>query len=176
MTKEPRKSEDSSASSGGELEQPTQLSGQSSRHPGKKRKYVPAVTPRLKIFLYLVFGLFALLTANSIYLGSITALEAVTQKLFQDYFYIWMFLLHLILGLLLIVPFIIFAAFHLRATFRRRNRNAVRVGYVLLGICIALLLSGIGLTRNIVDLKSPTVRSIVYWVHVLTPVAAIWLY
>lgn len=176
MTKEPRKSEDSSASSRGELEQPTKLSGQSSRHPGKKRKYVPAVTPRLKIFLYLVFGLFALLTANSIYLGSITALEAVTQKLFQDYFYIWMFLLHLILGLLLIVPFIIFAAFHLRATFRRRNRNAVRVGYVLLGICIALLLSGIGLTRNIVDLKSPTVRSIVYWVHVLTPVAAIWLY
>lgn len=145
-------------------------------HPGKKRKYIPAVTPRLKIFLYLVFGLFSILMANSIYLASITTLEAITQKLYQDYFYIWMFLLHLVLGLLLIVPFIIFIAFHLRATFRRKNRSAVRVGYVLLAICVALLISGIGLTRNFVDLKSPAIRTIVYWVHVLTPVAAIWLY
>lgn len=145
-------------------------------HPGKKRKYIPAVTPRLKIFLYLVFGLFAMLMANSIYLASITSLEAITQKLYQDYFYIWMFFLHLVLGLVLIVPFIVFIAFHLRATFRRKNRSAVRVGYFLLFICIALLFSGIGLTRNFVDLKSPVVRMIVYWVHVLTPVAAIWLY
>ncbi|MEE2642203.1 MAG: multiheme c-type cytochrome [Planctomycetota bacterium] len=145
-------------------------------HPGKKRKYIPAVTPRLKIALYLVFGLFALLAANSIYLVSITALESFTQKLYQDYFYIWMFLLHLILGLMIVIPFILFAAFHLRATFRRKNRAAVRVGYVLLAISILLLLSGIGLTRNIIDLKSPTMRMVVYWTHVLTPVAAIWLY
>ena len=112
-------------------------------HPGKKRKYIPAVTPRLKIFLYLVFGLFAMLMANSIYLASITSLEAITQKLYQDYFYIWMFFLHLVLGLVLIVPFIVFIAFHLRATFRRKNRSAVRVGYFLLFIVIALLFSGL---------------------------------
>lgn len=146
------------------------------KHPGKKRKYIPAVTPRLKIFLYLVFGIFAILTANSIYLASITFLEFATQKQFQDFFYICMFLVHLILGLLIIVPFIIFVGFHLRATFRRRNRAAVRVGYVLMFISIALLLSGIGLTRNIVDLKSPAIRSIIYWIHILTPIGAIWLY
>ncbi|MEC9094087.1 MAG: hypothetical protein VX438_15365, partial [Planctomycetota bacterium] len=144
--------------------------------PKKKKKYVPAVTPRLRIFLYLVFGLFALLTANSIYLASITALEAITQKLYQDYFYIWMFLLHLVLGILIILPFIVFVVFHLKATYKRKNRAAVRVGYVLLLISVLLLLSGIGLTRNIIDLKSPAMRALVYWIHVLTPIGAIWLY
>ena len=147
-----------------------------SEHPGKKRKYIPAVTPRLKVFLFVIFGLFAVLAANSIYLVSITTMEALTQKLYQDFFYICMFLLHLVLGLVLIVPFIIFIAFHLRATYRRKNKTAVKVGYVLLAICLLLLLSGIGLTRNIIDLKSPTMRSVVYWIHVITPVAAIWLY
>ena len=142
----------------------------------KKKKYIPAVTPRLRIFLYLVFGLFALLAANSIYLASITTLEAVTAKYYQDFFYILMFLMHLVLGLLIIVPFIIFIAFHLRATYKRKNKSAVRVGYVLLLISVLLLLSGIGLTRTFIDLKSPSMRAIVYWMHVLTPIAAIWLY
>lgn len=148
-----------------------------SSHPGKKKKYIPAVTPRLKIYLYMVFGLFAVLAANSVYLASITTLGAIfPEKLFEDYFYIWMFLLHLVLGLLIIVPFIVFVAFHLRATYKRKNRTAVKVGYVLLAFSVLLLLSGIGLTRNIVDLKSPAMRSIVYWIHVLTPIGAIWLY
>lgn len=148
----------------------------STAHPGKKRKYIPAVTPRLKVLLYTVFGLFAVLTANSIYLASVKALEAFTANQYQDYFYILMFFLHLVLGLAIIVPFIIFIAFHLRATYKRKNRTAVRVGYFLLAICILLLFSGLGLTRSLIDLKSPAMRSVVYWVHVITPVAAIWLY
>ena len=39
------------------------------------RRYVPAVGPRLKKVLALVFGLFALLAVNSTYLGSVTLLE-----------------------------------------------------------------------------------------------------
>lgn len=166
----------STSKSESSAEQPAPSTTSSKGHPGKKRPYIPAVTPRLKVFLYLVFGLFAILTANSVYLVSITTLEAFTEKLYQDYFYIWMFLLHLVLGLAIIVPFIVFIAFHLRATYRRKNKNAVRVGYVLMAICLLLLLSGIGLTRNFIDLKSPAMRNLVYWVHVLTPVAAIWLY
>lgn len=148
-------------------------------HPGKKRKYIPAVTPGLKIHLYLIFGLFAVLAANSVYLVGVTILKAVAnneQKIYEDFFYICMFLLHLVLGLLIIVPFAIFIVFHLRATYRRRNRTVVRVGYVLLVISVLLLLSGLGLTQSIIDLKNPTVRQVFYWIHVLTPIAAIWLY
>ncbi|MEC8301017.1 MAG: hypothetical protein VX035_04825, partial [Planctomycetota bacterium] len=84
--------------------------------PRRKKKYVPAVTPRLRVVLVMVFGLFALLAANSVYLASITVLEAVTQKTYQDYFYLLNFLLHLVLGFLLLLPFTIFAFFHTLAT------------------------------------------------------------
>ena len=104
-----------------------------------KKKYVPAVTPRLRIALVMVFVLFALLAANSVYLAGITALEYATGNGLQDFFYQWMFLLHLVLGVLLLLPFIIFVYFHLIATMRRKNRSAVNVGYALLAICLVLL-------------------------------------
>ena len=37
-----------------------------------KKKYVRAVGPRLRWVLYFIFGAFALLSANSVYLGAIT--------------------------------------------------------------------------------------------------------
>lgn len=143
-----------------------------------KKKYVPAVTPRLRIALTLVFALFALLAANSIYLSGITALEYATGKGLQDFFYQCMFLLHLVLGFLLLAPFIIFIYFHLIATMRRKNRNAVRVGYVLMAICFTLLISGLLLTRipGLLELKQPLVRQVVYWLHVITPLLAVWMY
>ena len=64
--------------------------------PRPKKKYVPAITPRLRIALIAVFVLFATLMANSIYLASVTLLEAVTGLTYQDYFYLLMFLLHLV--------------------------------------------------------------------------------
>ena len=144
----------------------------------KKKKYVPAVTPRLKIALVMVFGLFALLAANSVYLASVTVLEAVTKQTYQDYFYLLNFLLHLVLGFLLLFPFTVFAFFHTLATMKRRNRVAVRMGYALLAVCVILLVSGVLLTRisGIFELKQPFVRQAVYWAHVITPLAGIWLY
>lgn len=146
--------------------------------PRRRKKYVPAVTPRLRVVLVMVFGLFALLAANSVYLASITVLEAVTQKTYQDYFYLLNFLLHLVLGFLLLLPFTIFAFFHTLATMKRRNRVAVRMGYALLSVCVILLVSGILLTRiaGIFELKQPFVRQAVYWAHVIAPLAGIWLY
>lgn len=143
-----------------------------------KKKYVPAVTPRLKIALVAIFVLFALLAANSVYLGGITAMEYFTGNYLQDFFYQWMFLLHLVLGFLLLVPFILFVYFHLIATMRRKNRSAVRVGYVLLVICIVLLGSGVLLTRipGSLELKQPQVRQLVYWAHVICPVLVVWMY
>jgi hypothetical protein len=40
--------------------------------PRARRQYIPAVGPRLRRALYVVLGLFALLTVNAAYLGTIT--------------------------------------------------------------------------------------------------------
>jgi tetratricopeptide (TPR) repeat protein len=144
--------------------------------PAKKR-YVRAVGPRLRILLGVIFGLVAILGANSAYLLSITVLEELTQQAYQNYFYQYMFLAHLILGLLLIVPFIVFGAFHIKNAYNRPNRRAVRVGYALFFVSIVLLFSGIALTRlDFFEIKNPNVRSVSYWAHVLTPLLAVWLY
>ena len=139
--------------------------------------YVPAVGSRLKKLLFFVFGLVALLGANSLYLVSITILEWWKELTYQNYFYQVMFLCHLALGLLLIVPFLAFGIIHLVTARKRRNRRAVRVGYALFTTAIIVLATGLGLMRiGAFDLKQPAARSIVYWMHVLAPLAAGWLY
>ena len=104
----------------------------------QRKKYVRAVGPRLRLVLYVVFGLVALLGANSAYLASITFLEWVKGLTYQNYFYQCMFLAHLVLGLLLVGPFVIFGAFHIKNAHGRPNRRAVRVGYVLFAISVTL--------------------------------------
>lgn len=142
-----------------------------------RRRYVRAVGPRLRVLLHVVLGLFAVLAANSAYLLSITFLEWLEGVSFQDYFYQLMFLAHLALGLLLIVPFIVFSVLHLRLAASRRNRRAVRVGYVLLGVSVLLLLTGVALMRvEGFELRQPELRSAAYWAHILSPVAVVWLY
>lgn len=148
-----------------------------------KRVYVRAVGPRLKVLLFIVFGLTALLGANSLYLASITFLEwlAATftwrQRIFQDYFYQYMFLAHLALGLMLVVPYLLFGVGHLVSTRHRKNKRAIRIGYALFGTGVAVLATGLLLTRaGGLELKQPLGRSIVYWLHVACPVAAVWLY
>ena len=66
------------------------------------------ISTRVAWLLQLVFTLFALLVVNSVYLASITLLENLSGDIYEDYFYLLMFLLHLVLGLLLILPFLIF--------------------------------------------------------------------
>ena len=144
----------------------------------------PAARPRLPVgaglrkLLYVVFALFALLFANSAYLASITFLEWATGETYQNFGYLCMFLAHLVLGLLLIVPFLVFALIHMRNTYNRRNRRAVRVGYGLFAACLVLLVTGLLLFRieGMIDLKQPLARSTVYWLHVGSPLVAIWLY
>ena len=69
-----------------------------------------AVGPRLRRVLAVVFGLFAVLTVNGVYLGSVTALEAATGETYQNYFYQLMFLAHLVLGAVLLVLVPVFGA------------------------------------------------------------------
>ena len=142
------------------------------------KKYVRAVGPRLRKLLLFVFALVALLGANSAYLAGITALEWAKGETYQNYFYQYMFLAHLALGLVLVVPFVVFGVIHLLNSRNRRNRRAVRVGYALFAVSILVLVTGLALMRvsGLFDLKQPLARSTVYWLHVGSPLAAAWLY
>jgi tetratricopeptide (TPR) repeat protein len=143
----------------------------------RKIVYVPAVGPRLKKLLFVVFALFAVLAVNSVYLGTITWFEWQSGKTLQDYFYQLMFLLHLALGLFIIVPVIVFGALHLKNAWRRPNRRAVRAGLALFSCALLLLVSGVVLTRlGAFEVRDPAVRGAAYWLHVIAPFAVAWLF
>jgi len=119
----------------------------------------------------------AVMGANSIYLASVTALEAWTGRKYQDYFYQQAFLGHIVLGLTLILPFLVFVILHLRSSRHRPNRRAIRVGYALAAICLLVLISGLMLMRiSGLELRSEKGRIVVYWLHVLLPLVGCWLY
>jgi hypothetical protein len=137
----------------------TMSASSSSGNAPLRRKYVRAVGPRLRLLLYFLFVLAALLGANSAYLASITLLEWVRRETYQNYFYQLMFLAHLVLGLLFILPFIIFGIFHIKNARHRPNRRAVNVGYGLFAVSLVLLISGIALMRlDFFEIKNPTIR------------------
>ncbi|MCP5523783.1 MAG: hypothetical protein H7A46_19780 [Verrucomicrobiales bacterium] len=145
--------------------------------PVRRRRYVRAVGPRLRILLTAILGLVAVLGANSAYLLSITVLEWASGLSYQNYFYQFMFLAHLALGLLLLVPFIIFCVGHIRAAARRTNRRAVRAGWGVFAASGILLVSGIALMRiEGFELRNPELRSGAYWAHVIAPLLVVWLY
>src|ERR1051325_5702271 len=150
-----------------------------------KKKYGRAVGPRLRVLLLFIFGLVAVLAANSVYLGVITFLEwlkADANETYQNWFYMVMFGAHLALGLLLVVPVVVFGAIHIKNAHDRPNRRAVKVGYLLFSTSLVVLVTGLLLTRidifqfKNVGLRNPQLRSVAYWAHVITPILAVWLY
>jgi Cytochrome c554 and c-prime len=143
-----------------------------------RRQYIPAVGPKLRKLLYIVLGLFAVLTFNSVYLGTITFSEWLTGVTYQDYFYQYMFLMHLALGLLVILPVVVYGFIHIRNAHDRPNRRAVRVGYALFAVALVLLASGLVLTRGLplVEIRQPAARDMAYWLHVVTPLLVAWLF
>ena len=103
------------------------------------------------------------MTALTWYLGT-------TQ---QTFFYMLMVALHLLLGFLLIVPFLIFGFAHLATSWKRPNKAAVRFGLALLAVALVILVSGLVLVRlGGFEVRDPRVREVGYWLHVLTPLAA----
>src|SRR5436190_14337387 len=145
--------------------------------PVARKKYVRAVGPRLRVLLGFIFALVALLSANGLYLVTITLLEWFTGRTHQNYFYQYMFLVHLLFGLLLVGPFVIFGIAHIYNAWNRQNHRAVKMGYVLFAISLALLFSGIALMRlQGFEIRNPHVRRAMYWAHVITPLLAVWAY
>ena len=138
----------------------------------------PVVTPGMRKLLLTVLVLFALLVVNSVYLGAITYREWLTGESLEDAVYLSMFLGHLLLGLVITIPVLVYGAMHLRRAIGRPNRLAVRLGLVLFGCVILLLATGFGLTRGIplVELRDPALRSAAYWAHIATPLLIVWLF
>ena len=147
--------------------------------PARKRpRYRKAIGPRLRPVLLVVFALFGLLAINALYLLGVRVLEAVTGQTYQNWFFMIMFLVHLVLGLLFVLPVIAFGIAHIRNTHNRPNRRAVKVGYALFASAIVLLVSGLVLVRldGVIVVKDPAVRSVAWWLHVITPFLAGWLF
>src|SRR5579863_5637190 len=120
------------------------------KNPAPRKKYVRAVGPRLRLLLLFIFGLVAVLAANSVYLSAISFLEwlkADPNTTYQSWFYMVMFGTHLGLGLLLVLPVVIFGVIHLLNSYNRPNRSAVKVGYLLFATSLIVLFSGLLLTR-----------------------------
>ena len=102
--------------------QPTPESTPRVQAPAAEKKlYVRAVTPGLRKLLWVVFVLVALLAANSAYLAAITLMQWVTAEVYQTHFYFLMLLGHIVVGLLLVLPLVIFGGLHIRNAYNRRN-------------------------------------------------------
>jgi hypothetical protein len=144
-------------------------------------KFRPAVGPKLKWLLAAVFGLFAVLAVNSVYLSTITFLEWRSGESLQGEFYLWNFLAHLVLGFAIVVPTIVFGALHWRNVSNRPNPRAIAAGIATFAAAIVLLVTGVALTRVelagvVVGVREPAVRETVYWLHVVAPFVVAWLF
>lgn len=138
----------------------------------------PPVDDTLRRWLVVSLVLVALLVGNSLYLLAVRLLGRVAARSLEDPTYLWMFLGHLALGLLLLLPFAWFAASHLARSRSHPNRQAARVGWALLGASLVALVSGVALIRleGLWDLRHPTARLVVYLLHALAPLLAGALY
>jgi hypothetical protein len=124
------------------------------------------------------FGLFALLIVNSVYLVGIRVLGLSTGESYENWFYLTMFLAHLVLGLVIILPIIIFGFLHMRRVHDHPNRRAVKAGYALFIAAIIVLATGLVLVRieGLIDIRNPGVRSVAWWLHAVVPLLVIWLF
>ena len=137
----------------------------------------PVINRWLKLLLGAVFLLTGLMLVNSVYLISVTLAEHILQIDLQNTSYLLMFLAHLALGLLLVIPLVVFGLLHYRRAHRHPNRYARLAGMTLYLSALVILISGLLLTRfPFFEINSPRIRTPAYWLHVLLPLAAIWLF
>jgi tetratricopeptide (TPR) repeat protein len=142
--------------------------------------YVPAIGPKLKVLLALIFASVAVLGATGAYLSAITLLNWWRAPLtYTSPFTLWMFIGHVGLGVAAVLPFLLFGGYHWLTARGRRNRAAVRLGLLLFSAGILVCLSGLALIQleGMPQLPTGTVtRTVVYALHIVLPLAAVWLY
>ena len=138
----------------------------------------PVVSPRLRRLLVVILGLTALLVLDSIYLSAVTFVQWVTDSALEDLYYQYAFLAHLVVGVVLIAPTLVFIGLHLTRAVHKENRVAIAFGTGLATSVLLLFGTGIALTRGLpgFELRDSDVRELVYWAHVILPILVIWLF
>lgn len=137
----------------------------------------PVISGPARLLLRAVYVLVGVLTASAIYLGAVTAADWLRGTSHQGYVYQWALITHLGVGLLVLLPFVPFAVAHGLAARAHPNRRAARVGYLLAALAAVVLATGIALMRVAgIELRQPLARNVVYWLHVVAPVAAFWAF
>ena len=118
-----------------------------------------------------------MLGGNGVYLLSVTILTWFTKTTQQTPFYMLMVAMHLFLGLILIVPFLIFGFAHLVTSWKRPNKQAIYRGIALLIVGIVVLSSGLILVRlEGIEIRDNRIRNAGYWTHLVAPLLAIGFY
>jgi tetratricopeptide (TPR) repeat protein len=144
------------------------------------KPYVPAIGPRLRILLYLVFAGFAFLAATGIYLLVISVMNrANTNQLYTTGFTFWMLIAHIAVGAVGVVPFVVFGVSHWWTARKRENRVAVRLGVVLFVLGLVVVVSGVALVQieGLPQLPTGTSsRLVTYLAHLFVPVACVFAY
>ncbi len=148
--------------------------------PDRPRLRAP-VGRRLRPVLHVVLVLFALVAVNSVYLAGTTFVAWRDGASLEGRFYLWNLLAHLLLGLALVVPTIVFGALHWRNVRGRPNPRAIAAGIATFAAAIVLLATGVALMRveiggATLGVLDPDLRGLVYWAHVAAPLLAIWLF
>ncbi|MBN9517181.1 tetratricopeptide repeat protein, partial [bacterium] len=142
--------------------------------------YVPAIGPRLRVLLLVVFGLFAVLAATGFYLSAVSLLNwARAPQSYTTAFSLWVFLGHIVLGVVGTLPYLVFGLVHWKTSHHRPNRVAVRLGVLLFLAGLLICATGFALVQleGLPQLPTGTIaRTAVYWAHILVPLAGVWLY
>jgi tetratricopeptide (TPR) repeat protein len=143
------------------------------------RLYEPAVGPRLKILLVVIFAATAVLGTTGVYLVSIRVLEWWRAQTYTNQFTLWMFVTHILVGVLVAVPFVAFGLLHYRKSRHRKNRLAVKLGLAVFACGLVVVLSGLALVQleKLPQLPTGSVgRWIVWGLHAAAPILAAVLY
>jgi tetratricopeptide (TPR) repeat protein len=119
------------------------------------------------------------LGATGAYLVTIRIVEWAKSITYTNQFTLWMFLVHVAVGVVLIAPFLVFGFSHYATARHRKNRLAVKLGLALFVTGIVVGISGLALIQleGMPQIPTGTLsRSVAYFLHVLAPVAAVALY
>ena len=142
--------------------------------------YEPAVSPRLRVLLLFTFAAFAVLGASGAYLAAITLFNWIdAPNTYTNPFTLWMFIVHVGLGVIATLPFLVFGVLHWLTARKRPNRLAVKLGLALFFSGILVCLSGLALIQleGMPQLPTGTLaRGVTYVLHLALPVVAVGLY
>ena len=95
------------------------------------------LTPAQRRFLTVLLALGAFMLGNAAYLW-LRQPQAVLPVFYQ-----WMLVLHVVVGILLLVPMAVFIAWHMRRALAMRNRRAIVSGLVVASAMLALAVTGL---------------------------------